>query len=155
VNAEWVRRRLVQIADSNVKDYAHLLLAGTTRDGLAMLTRDQAYAISEVSVEEDGLSVVASESAGGEAIGDGAGDGIGALELMGSRKTKLKMVDKLSALVSLGKDLGMFRSGVEVNHPGKIETDGGIKLNVASLTPEQQELLMKRIEQEVDGEVRA
>ena len=88
VTQERVLRELALLGFSNMMDYVTPQQDGTAYVDLSKLTRDQAAAISEVTVEsyteKDGESVIP------------------------VKRVKFKLSDKRSALVDLGKHLGTF-----------------------------------------------
>lgn len=97
VTVDRIIRELALIGFSNMLDYVQPQEDGTAYVDLSKLTRDQAAAISEVSVES---------------YMEGSGD-----EARPVKRVKFKLSDKRSALVDLGKHLGMFPAQVS----GKIE----------------------------------
>lgn len=98
VTVDNIVKELAKLGFSNMQDYMR-----TTHDGdpffdLADLSRDQAAALSEVTVED---------------FKDGRGD-----DARDVRRIKFKLADKRSALVDLGKHLGMFTDKSEVTLKG-------------------------------------
>ena len=100
VDADWVLERLKRIADANMLDFAAVQADGSAVTDMTHVTRDQAYAIGEMTTEE---------------YMDGAGRG--AREM---KSVKLKLKDSLRALELIGKNLGMWTEKVDVNHGGAI-----------------------------------
>lgn len=107
ITAERVVRELSLIGFCNMQDYMRIGADGDPYLDFSALTRDQAAALSEVTVED---------------FKDGRGD-----DARDVRRVKFKLSDKRAALVDLGKHLGLFRERVELT--GK---DGGaIEVNDA------------------------
>src|SRR5262249_28053524 len=77
----------------NMDDYMTVGSDGDPFVDLSKLTREQAAAISEVTVED---------------FKDGRGE-----EARDVRRVKFKLLDKRAALVDIGKHLGMFKERVE------------------------------------------
>lgn len=100
ISAERVLRELALIGFANMQDYMRIGSEGDPWLDFSDLTREQAAAITEMTVED---------------FKDGRGD-----DARDVRRVKFKLADKRSALVDLGKHLGMFKERVE--HTGK---DGG------------------------------
>lgn len=100
ITAERVIEELSKIGFSNMMDYMRPDPDGDLYLDFSNLTRDQAAAIQEVTVEDFK-----------------AGRGEDARDV---RRVKFKLADKRAALVDIGKHLGLFRERVE--HTGK---DGG------------------------------
>lgn len=95
VTAERVIEELAKIGFANMLDYMRAGSDGDPYLDFSSLTRDQAAALAEVTVDdfkdsrgEDGRDV---------------------------RRVKFKLHDKRAALVDLGKHLGMFRDRTEVS----------------------------------------
>lgn len=94
IDKDRVLQELAKIAFSNIKDYLLQDENGDTYVDIKGLSRDTAAALSEVTVETaQGLKV-------------------------SNRKIKVKVADKISALLQIGKHLGMFKEQVE--HSGKL-----------------------------------
>lgn len=105
VTAEAVVAELAKIGFANMADYMRAGGDGDPYLDFSKLTRDQAAALSEVTVEDF-------KKGRGEAARD-------------VRRIKFKLHDKRAALVDLGKHLGIFAAEkVEVSGPngGPIET---------------------------------
>ncbi len=100
VNQERIVAELARIGFSNMQDYMRSNSEGDPFLDFSNLTRDQAAALAEVTVED---------------FKDGRGE-----DARDVRRVKFKLHDKRAALVDLGKHLGMFKERVE--HTGK---DGG------------------------------
>lgn len=100
ITADQVLQELAKIGFANMKDYIRTTDAGDAFVDLSELNREQAAAISEVTVED---------------FVDGRGD-----DARDVRKIKFKLSDKRAALVDMGKHLGMFIERKELT--GK---DGG------------------------------
>lgn len=95
VDAERVLRELCLLGFSNMADFMVAQEDGTAFVDFSGLTRDKAAAIQEFVVEE---------------FKDGKGE-----DARDVRRTKFKLADKKSALVEIGKHLGMFREQVDLN----------------------------------------
>jgi phage terminase small subunit len=100
VSQAQVLAELSKIAFANMLDYMRAGADGDPHLDFSALTRDQAAALGEVTVED---------------FKDGRGD-----QARDVRRIKFKLNDKRAALVDIGKHLGMFRDKVELT--GK---DGG------------------------------
>jgi len=100
VTAERVIEELAKIGFANMQDYMRANADGDPYLDFSNLTRDQAAALAEVTVED---------------FKDGRGE-----DARDVRRVKFKLHDKRAALVDLGKHLGLFKERVE--HTGK---DGG------------------------------
>lgn len=99
VTVDKIIRELALIGFSNMLDYVQTQDDGTAYVDLSALSRDQAAAISEITVES---------------YTEGHGE-----DARPVKKVKFKLTDKRGALVDLGKHLGMFPTQVS----GKIEHD--------------------------------
>lgn len=97
ITVDKIIRELALIGFSNMLDYMQTQDDGTAYVDLSKLTREQAAAIGEVTVES---------------YMEGHGE-----EARPVKKVKFKLSDKRSALVDLGKHLGMFPTQVT----GKID----------------------------------
>lgn len=104
ISAARVLEELGKIGFANMLDYMRVDAGGDPVLEFGNLTRDQAAALAEVSVET---------------FMDGAGD-----DAREVRKVKFKLCDKRAALVDIGKHLGMFKERVEHSgaNGGPIET---------------------------------
>lgn len=89
VTAERVVRELALIGFANMQDYITIGSDGDPCVDLSALTREQAAAIMEVTVED---------------FKDGRGE-----DARDVRRVKFRLADKRAALVDLGKHLGLFR----------------------------------------------
>ena len=121
ITADRVLEELAKIGFSNMQDYIRTTGEGDAFVDLSELTREQAAAISEVTVED---------------YKDGRGE-----DARDVRKVKFKLSDKRSALVDIGKHLGMFVERKELT--GK---DGG--------PIETENTLISQIMSEIDGKSR-
>lgn len=88
ITADRVLEELAKIAFSNMNDFIRTTGEGDAFVDLSELTREQAAAISEVTVED---------------YKDGRGG-----DARDVRKVKFRLSDKRAALVDIGKHLGMF-----------------------------------------------
>lgn len=98
VTAEAVINELRKLGFSNMQDYMRPGVDGDPTLDFSNLTRDQAAALVEVTVED---------------FKDGRGD-----ESRDVRRVKFKLSDKRAALVDLGKHLGLFVERHEHSGPG-------------------------------------
>lgn len=116
VTADRVLGELAKLGFSNMMDYATIDKNGQADIDLTKLTRDQAAAIQEITVDTTG----------------GQGDGERRLVL----RTKLKLAEKRGALELLGKHLKLFPNKIEVggDDGGPIEVDE--KITVTFVRPE-------------------
>lgn len=94
VTIDRVVQELALLGFSNMLDYVRTTSDGDAYVDLSDLTREQAAAISEVVVEE---------------YTEGRGE-----DSRNVKRTKFKLSDKRSALVELGKHLGMFKADKEL-----------------------------------------
>jgi len=103
VNQERIVAELARIGFANMQDYMRAGSDGDPYLDFSGLTRDQAAALAEVTVED---------------FKDGRGE-----DARDVRRVKFKLHDKRAALVDLGKHLGMFKERVEHTGPngGPIE----------------------------------
>lgn len=93
-----VLEELGKLALSNMLDYVAVGPDGDAYVSLKNLTREQAAAIQEITVED---------------FKDGRGD-----EARDVRRVRFKLADKRAALVDIGKHFGMFVDRKEVGQPG-------------------------------------
>ncbi len=91
VTVERVVNELAKIAFANMQDYMAATPGGDPYLDFSKLTRDQAAALAEVTVED---------------FVDGRGEDARAV-----KRVKFKLHDKRAALVDLGRHLGMFQDG--------------------------------------------
>lgn len=98
ITVERVLSELGKIGFSNMADYMKAGVDGDPHLDFSALTRDQAAALTEVTVED---------------FKDGRGE-----EGRDVRRVKFKLADKRAALVDIGKHLGMFTEKVE--HSGNV-----------------------------------
>lgn len=89
-----IAEEFARVGFANMLDYVSVTENGEGRIDLSTLSRDQAAAIIEISEDSTG----------------GSGDGERKLII----RTKIKLADKLKALESLGRHLGMFQDNVKV-----------------------------------------
>jgi phage terminase small subunit len=97
ITAEMVIAELAKIAFSNMADFYRVGPDGDPILDFSRLTRDQAAALLDVSVDDyvDARSGEAREV----------------------RRVKFRLADKRSALVDLGRHLGLFRDKVTITAP--------------------------------------
>lgn len=98
VTAERVIEELAKIGFANMLDYMRSNSDGDPYLDFSQLTREQAAALAEVTVED---------------FKDGRGE-----DARDVRRVKFKLHDKRAALVDLGKHLGLFKERVE--HSGAV-----------------------------------
>lgn len=104
ITQDKVMKELEKIGFSNMLDYVTITDGGDPVTDFSALTRDQAAAISEIVVEE---------------YTEGRGE-----DARNVKRTKFKLSDKRSALVDMGKHLGMFKDHlVHSNDPENPLTD--------------------------------
>ncbi|HEV2303168.1 MAG TPA: terminase small subunit [Stellaceae bacterium] len=94
ITADAVLAELVKLGFANMADYMKVGPHGDPYLDFSALTRDQAAALQEVTVED---------------FVDGRGE-----DARDVRRVKFKLADKRAALVDLGRHLGMFPSKVEM-----------------------------------------
>ncbi|MCH7333470.1 terminase small subunit [Acinetobacter modestus] len=92
ITQDMVIKELAKIGFSNMLDYINVTEGGDPVTDFSALTRDQAAAISEITVEE---------------YTEGRGE-----DARNVKRTKFKLSEKRSALVDIGKHLGMFKEHV-------------------------------------------
>lgn len=97
VTIERVLGELALIGFSNMQDYMRAGPDGDPYLDFSALTREQAAALAEVTVED---------------FKDGRGE-----SARDVRRVKFKLADKRAALVDMGKHLGMFKERVEHSGP--------------------------------------
>jgi len=95
VTAERIVEELAKIGFANMLDYITIGSNGDPFVDLSKLSRDQASAIAEVTVED---------------FVDGRGEDARVV-----RKIKFKLHDKRASLVDLGRHIGMFKERVELD----------------------------------------
>jgi phage terminase small subunit len=98
ITKEAILSELAKLAFANMADYMTVDLDGDPTLNFKDLTRDQAAALTEVTVES---------------FRDGRTDS------RQVRRVKFKLADKRAALVDLGKHFGMFIERHEVGEPGE------------------------------------
>ena len=103
VTADWVVDELRKLASSNMADYMKSTPAGPALD-FASLTRDQAGALSEVSVEYYDAPA-------------------GKKKPSAIKRVKFKLYDKSAALVHLGRHLGLFDMKRQPDAPVEVDID--------------------------------
>jgi phage terminase small subunit len=100
VNEERVVAELARLGFSNMADYMRVGADGDPHLDFSALTRDQAAALAEVTVED---------------FRDGRGE-----EARDVRRVRFKLSDKRAALELLGKKLGMFKEKVAHEITGRV-----------------------------------
>jgi phage terminase small subunit len=117
ITAERVLSELALLGFCNMQDYMRAGSDGDPYLDFSQLTREQAAALAEVTVED---------------FKEGRGK-----DARDIRRVKFKLADKRAALVDIGKHIGMFRDRVEHTGPdgGPIQTTS--KLNISGLSDEQ------------------
>lgn len=95
ITTESIIKELAKLGFSNMQDYMRASTDGDPYLDFSSLTRDQAAALAEVTVED---------------FKDGRGE-----DARDVRRVKFKLADKRAALVDLGKHLGMFKERREIN----------------------------------------
>lgn len=108
ITKEAVLRELAKIGFANMQDYMTVGPDGAPTLNFKDLTREQAAALVEITVEE---------------FRDGRTD---SREV---RRVKFKLADKKGALVDIGKHLGMFIERHEVGDPGEWARMSDAELN--------------------------
>ena len=95
ITPERVVAELAKLGFSNMMDYVRITPGGDPMTDLSDITRDQAAALAEITVEDFT-----------EGRGDNARD---------VRRVKFKLADKRAALVDIGKHLGMFVDRLKID----------------------------------------
>lgn len=98
ITQDRVLQELAKLGFANMADYMSIGAGGAPVLDFSKLTRDQAAALVEVTVED---------------FVDGRGE-----DSRDVRRVKFKLADKRAALVDMGKHLGMFIERKEVSGPG-------------------------------------
>jgi phage terminase small subunit len=115
VTAERVISELAKLGFANMADYMRAATNGDPYFDFAGLTRDQAAALQEVTVED---------------FVDGRGD-----DARDVKRVRFKLADKRAALVDLGRHLGIFKDKVE--HSGEVaireQSDEQLDARIADL----------------------
>jgi phage terminase small subunit len=111
ITADRVVAELAKLAFVNMADYLRANPGGDPYLDFSALTRDQAAALSEVTVED---------------FKHGRGE-----DARDVRRVKFKLADKRAALVDLGRHLGLFVDKHELSGPN------GRPIQVDQLTPEE------------------
>lgn len=102
ITVERIMAELALIGFSNMQDYMRPGIDGDPTLDFSALTRDQAAALSEVTVED---------------FKDGRGE-----DARDVRRVKFKLADKRAALVDMGRHLKMFTD--------KVEQSGTVNVNI-------------------------
>jgi phage terminase small subunit len=128
ITADKVLEELAKIGFSNLADYIQVQRDGTAYVDLSELTREQAAAVQEITVDE---------------YAEGSGEDVRLV-----KKVKLKLIDKIRALELIGKHLAMWVERHE--HTGK---DGGpIQAEVTEMAPEERERRIAELLAKRDGD---
>ena len=98
ITADMVLRELAKLGFANMQDYMKAGSGGDPYLDFSNLTRDQAAALQEVTVED---------------FLDGRGD-----DARDVRRIRFKLADKRAALETIGRHLGMFKDRLEINFNG-------------------------------------
>ena len=108
IEADAVIRELAKIGFANMLDYITIGKDGDPYVDLSKLTREQAAAIGEVTVED---------------FTDGRGE-----DARDVRRVKFKLADKRGALVDLGRHFGLFtdKAVVDMTHSLENEDDDAL-----------------------------
>lgn len=101
ITADRVVEELAKIGFANMADYMKATPDGDPYLDFSALTREQAAALQEVTVED---------------FKDGRGE-----DARDVKRVKFKLADKRAALVDLGRHLGIFVDKSEVAHSGSVE----------------------------------
>ncbi|TEA78650.1 terminase small subunit [Allopusillimonas ginsengisoli] len=97
ITQDMVLMELAKLGFANMQDYMRVGADGDPYLDFSALTRDQAAALVEVTVED---------------FKEGRGE-----DARDVRRVKFKLADKKGALVDIGKHLGMFKDRVEHSGP--------------------------------------
>ncbi|WP_184709918.1 terminase small subunit [Comamonas odontotermitis] len=103
ITQDMVLKELAKIGFANMHDYMRVGPDGDPVLDFSALTRDQAAALSEVTVED---------------YVDGRGE-----DAREVKRVKFKLADKRASLVDIGKHIGMFKERIEVKHVTELEDD--------------------------------
>lgn len=109
VTVAKVIAELAKVGFSNMLDYVTVQDGGDAYVDLSALSRDQAAAIQEITVED---------------FKDGRGD-----EARDVRRVKFKLLDKRAALVDIGRHLGMFTDKIEMKAKHEFDDEMAAWLN--------------------------
>jgi phage terminase small subunit len=110
LSAEWVLAEIKKLAEANMMDYMTITDSGEAFVDFSKLTRDQAAAIQEITIDETG--------GGG---GDGRREKV--------QRTRFKLASKRDSLELLGKHLKLFTDKTELTGPngGPVDTNINIR----------------------------
>ena len=128
ITQDQVLQELAKIGFANMADYMRVGSNGDPCLDFSALTRDQAAALVEVTVED---------------FVDGRGE-----DARDVRKVKFKLADKRAALVDIGKHLGMFvdRHEITGRGSGPVEVDASHKANLDNLSLDEKKVLYGLLE---------
>ncbi len=112
VKAEAVIRELALLGFANMQDYMRVTPDGDAYVDLSNLTQEQAAAVQEVTVDE---------------YVEGRGEAARAV-----KRLRVKLADKRSALVDLGKHLGLFKREPGASNQVVIIHDGRAPMSVTT-----------------------
>lgn len=105
ITVDKILNELALIGFANMEDYIQKNADGTAYVDLSKMTRAQAAAIGEITVDQY-VDTQGKDEEGNE-------------QKVVVKKVKFKLADKRAALVDMGKHLGMFVERKEVGRPGE------------------------------------
>ncbi|MCU4389914.1 terminase small subunit [Acinetobacter courvalinii] len=108
ITQDMVLNELAKIGFSNMLDYVTPTNGGDLVPDFSAITRDQAAAIGEVTIDQ---------------YMEGKGE-----DAVLVKRTKFKLSDKRAALVDMGRHLGMFKDKVELTGPDGKPIDFNLKV---------------------------
>ncbi|MCH7295459.1 terminase small subunit [Acinetobacter higginsii] len=108
ITQDMVLSELAKIGFSNMLDYVSVTNGGDLAPDFSAITRDQAAAIGEVTIDQ---------------YMEGKGE-----DAVMVKRTKFKLSDKRAALVDMGRHLGMFKDKVELTGPDGKPIDFNLKV---------------------------
>lgn len=106
ITKDRIMRELARLGFANMQDYMKVDSQGYPHLDFSALTREQAAALIEVTVDEY-------SEPGMEEIEDDEGETKAVSTQRQVKKVKFKLADKRAALVDLGRHIGMFRDPEE------------------------------------------
>lgn len=116
ITQDRVLKELAKLGFANMQDYMSVTKEGEPFADLSKLTRDQAAAITEFTVED---------------FTEGRGE-----DARDVRRVKFKLADKRAALVDIGRHLGMFKDKIEHTGAGggPIQSETVTRIELVPLT---------------------